>query len=325
MSINTIFYIKGGGRFGNQLLTMVHLLAFSKEYSHLKLRIVHNGLVQYNSLIDSKRPIFYVNTAKGSSWPLFIRIILLLQNCGLVNFSHHFANAMAYSVLANPFKKFVKLKRVKLKDYQLSNVDFINKLTSLNKVVLWGWGFRCWDLVEKHYGQILADLLPRNIYFERAQKHIWKNIDNDNFIIAILIRHTDYRTWLDGRYYFTTLQYEKWIIETYEHYQNISTKCKFLICSDQIQNFELLEQTNIPYFLGSSKNIDGHYIEDFYEISLAHLILTAPSTFSGMAAFFGNIPVLLLREPNQHINIAEAKPNHIFDLYQDIDGKSAVN
>jgi hypothetical protein len=324
--INTIFYIKGGGRFGNQLLTMLHLLAFAKEYKHLNLRIVHIGLVAYNALIDPNKPIFYINTAGGKRWPLFIRIIILLQKLGFGKTAHHYSKLIAYTVIANPFKRFITYKSLDMSKYELSDPVFLKALESMNKVALWGWGFRCWDLLEKYKDEVREAIAPKSEFYKKAQKHISKNINPDTFLVGVLIRQTDYDKWHNGKYYFSTPHYEKWIIEAYKQFHKASKNCKFLICSDQSHQFEMLDNHRIPYFIGSgNKDSGGHYMEDFYGLSMTQTIISPPSTFSGMAAFLKNIPVILIANENQEMDINNIKSNHIFDLCKDVDGKHSIN
>lgn len=168
-SVYSIFFIKGGGRFGNQLLLMCHFLAFCFHYQKTyKLRLVNIKFSKFYRFVNEHKPIYYFNSAGGENYPLFIRIISIAYRFNLPYFAHHFSNAMAYTVLGNPFKKIVRIKSNE-NAVDLASINFEKDLLKNRKLALCGWQFRCWSLLAKYKEEIRTFLKPHNRYYDKTQ------------------------------------------------------------------------------------------------------------------------------------------------------------
>ena len=67
--------------------------------------------------------------------------------------------------------------------------------------------------------------------------------------------------------------------------------CSFLVVSDEKQLTQNFLGLNVSFGTGSATG-PGHYIENLVELSFCDLILSPPSTFSVVAAYLGNVPIL---------------------------------
>ncbi len=133
---------------------------------------------------------------------------------------------------------------------------------------------------------------------KRAMKQIFsphKNIiekvdsafDSDNrgqdITIGVHIRRGDYKSWLNGRYYFSFEIYRDVCERIKSEFPG--RKCRFFISSAEAVDPEIFPESE--YF--SLEN--GSSAEDLYALSKCDYIIGPPSTFSRWAAFYGDKPI----------------------------------
>ena len=114
-----------------------------------------------------------------------------------------------------------------------------------------------------------------------------KRLEECDVIIGVAIRHGDYKTWENGKYYLTTETYQKWMEEVEDLFAH--QKIGFLIASDEEQDQSIFEKHNF-YFRS------GHPVENLYSLSKCDYLLSVPSSFAGWAHFIGEKPLLKLDE-----------------------------
>ena len=130
-------------------------------------------------------------------------------------------------------------------------------------------------------------------YFEVSSRYHSKIIEplerlkDCDLIVGVAIRHGDYKTWQNGKYYLTTQRYQQWMerVESFFAPKNVG----FLIASDEKQDLSIFGKHN--YFFRS-----GHPLENLYSLSKCHFLLSVPSSFAGWAHFIGETPLLRLDE-----------------------------
>ena len=154
----TLLFSSGGGRLGNQLLNMIHLIAISLEYN-----------IQIEKLNDlylrSKNKSFkYKVIDKISSWEIvnkegshlvykfFLKIYLRLIHLSYYLLPFHRSYLIGEK---NNRPRFLFGKYLK-KGFKLS--ELVNKTNKFN-IVISGWGLRDWNLVAKHKELIIKDIL----------------------------------------------------------------------------------------------------------------------------------------------------------------------
>lgn len=109
-----------------------------------------------------------------------------------------------------------------------------------------------------------------------------------DIIIGVHIRYGDYRTFKDGKYFYTLEEYSVF-------FKNISQifkdkKVAFYIASNEVIDITFFTDYNCFY---SSKN---QMAEDLYSLSKADYIVGPPSTFSAWASLLKNTPLYFLED-----------------------------
>jgi hypothetical protein len=128
-------------------------------------------------------------------------------------------------------------------------------------------------------------------YFEVSSRYNSKindsldNLKDCDVIVGVAIRHGDYKTWQNGKYYLSTEIYQKWMekVESFFKPRNVG----FFIASDEEQDLSIFEKHK--FFFRS-----GHPLENLYSLAKCDFLLSVPSSFAGWAHFIGETALLTL-------------------------------
>lgn len=312
-----LIYSHGGGRLGNQLLVFSHLLSWYWENPNY--RLMNLSFWEYAELFETTRhnAICYFSE-RGASSP---RILQYLHN---------------RPMLTKQLLGYVRYPTLKLSDWNLlhhrvdvgfnkvldlSSSDFNHLLDKKKVVMLSGWQIRCWELVKKYQDDIRSYFTPLPKYSLPANKFMQRLKDNYDLIIGIYIRQEDYKQWLNGRFYFETETYLKWMKELYDLYAY--KKICFLIAGNATGDTSVFKDFPCEFATGNI-NAGGHYLENIIELSQCDLILSVPSTFSTWAAFLGDTPIMPVVSKETAVQDIKIMSKHLFDAYVDPEFSLAV-
>lgn len=301
----TLVYTAGGGRLGNQLLNYLNVGAFALEHPgvdvvDLPFRAFHGeygtdrlGLTSFGStqVPRSVRTVANglwgsVAESWGSRYPLnWLRAELLHR------IAHHRGDTQ--SIVGGSPHLPHSLTGRHYDRVDLTEEWFCEQFQSVPTSVVAGWGVRAWPLVEKHRERLRENVLPADRYTSTARSHLSRLRETHQTVVGVLLRQDDYRSWRDGEFFFSSEQYRDWI-DRYET-DHPSDDIAFLLASDEQQSGSLFDAEN-HYFATGEAVGDGHYLENFVELSLCDVVVTPPSTFSACAAFLGDVPLVPLHE-----------------------------
>lgn len=127
--------------------------------------------------------------------------------------------------------------------------------------------------------------LIKNIFQPASQfdYEINKPIDlltkDSSLLCGILIRQTDYRSWNNGRYFFTTHEY----LEIIHKISSLlcSFEIAFFIATDEIQDESLFR--GIKCYIRT-----GYPLENLYSLSKCDFLVGPPSSYIGWASYYGH-------------------------------------
>lgn len=144
-----------------------------------------------------------------------------------------------------------------------------------------GWLFRNKDGLEKFRREVTHAFRPAKEYQEKLD-NFTGTLDPNHFKVAIHIRRTDYKTHLNGKYYYEIEEYKKvmkMIIEKYKA-KNIF----FIIFSDEPRTLEEFKEFKDNVILSPFLE---DFVVDLFLISKCDLIVGPPSSFTQFAAWIG--------------------------------------
>ena len=143
-----------------------------------------------------------------------------------------------------------------------------------------------YSIFRKVFPEIKEYFEVSSLYHSKIIEPLEKLKDCD-VIVGVAIRHGDYKTWQNGKYYLSTETYRQWMekVESFIAPKSVG----FFIASDEEQDLSIFEKHN--FFFRS-----GHPLENLYSLSKCDYLLSVPSSFAGWAHFIGETPLLELDE-----------------------------
>ena len=136
---------------------------------------------------------------------------------------------------------------------------------------------------------------PRKEIVDKAESMIKNMRKSSDVIIGVHIRHGDYKTWRDGRYYYTIEEFHQFMTRIQRLYN--SKKIAFFISSNADFSLDSFIGCNCSRF---GKEPSGDIL-DLYTLSLCDKIIGPWSTYSRWASFIGDVPLCFIKEKNQQI------------------------
>jgi len=118
---------------------------------------------------------------------------------------------------------------------------------------------------------------------------------NYKIICGVHIRHGDYKTWREGKYYYSIEEFNKIMKRVAGIFPN--HEIIFFISSNEKIN--LSKFSDITCF--SINNSTA--VKDLYGLGICDYIIGPPSTYSGWASFYGETPIYFIENPDDEINI----------------------
>jgi hypothetical protein len=183
--------------------------------------------------------------------------------------------------------------------FDLNDPVFVQKARS--KIVLVaGWCFQDGANFEKYQDQIRAFWRPNSAIIAATEKKINGYREDFDIIIGVHVRRGDYADFKDGKWFFSDAIYLDKILSINQLDVFKNRKLLFVICSNECVNIENSDALNIIFEPRT-------FLEDLHLLSLCDYIIGVPSTFSMWASFYGQRPLLQIREAEQTMRFEDFK------------------
>lgn len=158
---------------------------------------------------------------------------------------------------------------------------------------------------------------PRLEIVDKAEAIIAEIRKEADIIVGVHIRHGDYKTFYNGRFYYTLEEYHHFMQQIQDIYKD--KRVAFFISSNEAFSVDLFEGCNC-YRFGKEPSGD---ILDLYTLSLCDRIVGPWSTYSRWASFIGKVPLCCLKRREQSITHDDF--SIINDFYHFENGESTIN
>jgi hypothetical protein len=141
------------------------------------------------------------------------------------------------------------------------------------------------EALVKHRERVLHLLRPLRRYDEASAQFMARARERADVLVGLHVRHGDYSTWKDGRFYFS-----------WQEYAEIARRVRVLFTGSSVR---FVVFSNAEFEWNAFAGIDavpgpGGLMEDLLALSLCDYIVGPPSSFSRWAAFRGNVPLCVL-------------------------------
>lgn len=261
------------GQLGNLLFIYANFLAYGLENN---VRVLNPSFYDYKN--------YFTNTSKFS----------LSKNKFFYSLCYIFARVL--------FKLKIKTTFINVIALDWGETIDLEKESGLKSKLCFvqGWLFRSDKLVVKHKPKIIDFFSPTQLFKNKITDFFNQNFSPNETIIAIHIRHGDYKTFENGKYYYSTEQYIGIIKKLALLFEKNNPH--FLICSNEPINFIGEDTKDILISIAP-----GHELLDMYCLAKCNYIAGPPSTYSMWASFYGNVPLYMIRDLNKEISLNDFK------------------
>ena len=158
---------------------------------------------------------------------------------------------------------------------------------------------------------------PRKEITDRAEAMMTEIRKTSDFVVGVHIRHGDYKTFENGRYYYTLEEFHHFMLQIKQLYCN--RRVAFFISSNEAFSTDIFEGCTCYRF---QKEPSGDIL-DLHTLSLCDRIFGPWSTYSRWAAFIGEVPLCCIKEKGQ--SITEKDFSRITDFYHFETGENTVD
>jgi len=273
-----IIIARNYGQLGNRLFLYGQFLAAAKEYG---VELANPSFAEYADLFPATASSFWcrypIATHESSTRPRFWQRRALSKTVYLGTKALSLAGLSKY-----PFH-VIKIRGEET--YDLGSEQFAAAVRSDRHILASGWLFRSERLFQKHASAVRQHFSLPETNRRSVDRLIGELRNDSDVIVGIHIRHGDYATFMDGRYFYSLEQYAAMMHRIVD--QLSGQRVKFLVCSNAqwVPNiFEGLDVTP-----GT-----GHITEDMYALADTDLMFGPPSTYTGWASFYGETPVTFM-------------------------------
>jgi hypothetical protein len=263
------------GQLANLLFIYANFIAFCTEH---KIRLLNPAFYSYR--------YYFKGTSRFS----------LVGNKMFYTLCYYCARLLFYLKTKNKLLSVIALEQgekmdLKAGSYLNSKLCFVQ-----------GWLFRNDELIVKHKSKILSFFLPKDDFKKKIDLFFNACFKNKNEItIGVHIRHGDYRTFEDGKYYYSLDQYQTVMMKVGDLFPD--RQVHFLICSNENINLGRFSLPNFKITLGPK-----HELMDLYCLARCAYIIGPPSTYTMWASFYGNVPLYMIHDPLKTVAIKDFKP-----------------
>ncbi len=174
-------------------------------------------------------------------------------------------------------------------DYDLDDQEFVGLCTASRFLFARGWAFRAERSIRKHADRVRQFLTPVDRHATNVSRLIDRARTGCDLLVGVHIRQGDYRTWLDGKYYYSTGVYADIVNQAGELWG--TKRVRYLICSNEQQDQRLFE--GLDYLFGND-----HQLEDMYALAACDYLIGPPSTYTMWASFYGSVPLFTVEAPD---------------------------
>lgn len=259
-----IIFRANGGRLGNQILQLIHLYASALEFG---IRIYRNG-GKLPSGIESSLSPSIIQDDEAPCWAKFIMRMMM-------------GESMKRKIARKLLSCVVWVTRYRnpglLPGQCVREIETASKRFGIADYQVWPY---------YHFEAVYKwqDTIRNHIRFSsEKQKEATAYLESIGAqgctLVGVHLRRTDYKEWMNGRYYYPLSLYCKLIHQAAEC---LPGKLKFLIFSDETITAEQLSASELD--VSFSRN---SFITDLVLLSRCHYLIGPPSTFSGTASFLG--------------------------------------
>lgn len=265
----------------NRIMTYANIMAFAIE---------HN-LTVYNPSFDEYCHLF-PNTNRG----MFARFPMRSRSRASGRRSKHLW-FRGFNLFARLNKRLKILPAIDIGWRDSLHLDDEASCTAILRsrslVFLSGMYFLDGSHLRKHAADVKEYFRPSQERQGNVDRLIQKAREDVDVLVGFHVRQGDYADFCNGIYHYSNDEYRELMRSVVKLFDG--RRVRFLICSNEKQDLAFYQ--GLLCCLGT-----GDVIEDLYSLAGCDYIVAPPSTYSGWASFFGDVPRFVVNYKQEEMN-----------------------
>lgn len=168
--------------------------------------------------------------------------------------------------------------------------------------------------LSKSKKELVRVFKPKDEITAKANALVSRIKQDYDFIIGVHIRHGDYKTWRNGRHYYTLDEFYSFMLQINDLYSDHNVA--FFISSNAQVDTKFFQDCKCFKF---EKEPSGDIL-DLYTLSLCDRIIGPWSTYSRWASFIGEVPLCFIKDKTQKLQDKDF--SIVTDFYHFASGES---
>ncbi|QDT07921.1 hypothetical protein K227x_63500 [Rubripirellula lacrimiformis] len=183
--------------------------------------------------------------------------------------------------------------------FDLQSAEFASMARSGRPVLVSGWHFHAGSWLHKHADVIRDFYRIRPDHQRNVDELVGRARSTSDILVGVHVRGGDYATFKNGRYFYSIPKYVAAMKRIRDRFSG--AKVTFLVCG------------NVPLVQEDFGDLDVHFgtgqmVEDMYSFAAADLLIGPPSTFTGWASFYGQIPLWAMNSADEPFDAVRLPP-----------------
>ena len=265
------------GQLGNRLHTYLHGLAFCIKHGHTCVNLSFDKYAKY----------FQLSSVSSSN--------NLMLNASLNLRLRQFLLSSKLRPIRAPFIREIQGEP----SSTVQSEDLLNRRPSREiGMVLRSWNFIASDAVMESK-RVLRSAFSIKEEFLNGMRRPVKALGTIN--IGVHVRQGDYKTFLNGKYFYPMAAYRRYLTGVSEHYRSLGLIPCFYVVSDEKLSDEVFSTLNCTHARGTE-------IQDLALLAECDLIIGPPSSFSRWASWQADKMLSVMSssdcdfDPNNNLN-----------------------
>jgi hypothetical protein len=135
--------------------------------------------------------------------------------------------------------------------------------------------------------EINSSFRPASKYIDEINAPIENLKLRNELVCGVLVRQTDYRSWNDGKYFYTSKQYANFLSSLRNSFTN--KKIGFFIATDEDQDEKIYTEIDCIIRV-------GYPLENLYSLSLCDFLVGPPSSYIGWASLVSETELISITD-----------------------------
>jgi hypothetical protein len=172
----------------------------------------------------------------------------------------------------------------------LNSDAFLDVVHRHRVVLVQDWFFRNHENCARHRDAIRDYFTPADHHLERSRAALEPVRGRGRFVVGVHVRRGDYRGYREGRFYYSHAQYRDVMARVEAAFP--SRDVSFFVCSDAPVPPGAFDGMDVAYG-------NGHQLDDLYALAACDRMIGPPSTYSGWASYYGDVPRYQIYDPDE--------------------------